>query len=190
VPAPAPGSGAGKKEDNVTKEQTYRKALEEIVGHLSVADLGPAVIAEARRVAEDALEDPAPAAAPKEKVVHQVRGAFRDLNAKGKGPETFRKAWRAGAWVWVSDALPRGTFRAAERRTATRGPVEEGEIIGEFDRQLPDKRCSVSDFLLVRGTLAENEKPLRKLKWIQKVNCYTVTMPSGETIDLPDPRAH
>lgn len=119
-------------------------------------------------------------------MIHEIRGAWRDLNCKGKGPETFRKAWRGGRWQWVSGYLSKGTFLAGDRKDATRGPVETGEIIAEFSRVLPDKRCSLDKFWEVQ----DEEKPLRKLAYSRKtLTTYEIVRINGEKIEVPDPMA-
>lgn len=53
-----------------------------------------------------------------------TRGAWSDLNAKGNGSETYRRALSPGA-VWhfeSSERLPRGTF-LSDRKAVVRGDV-------------------------------------------------------------------
>lgn len=118
-------------------------------------------------------------------MVHTIRGAFRDLNSKGRGLETFRKVWRGGAWQWVSGYLPRGTFLASERRASTSGDVETGEIVAEFSRRLPDRQCSIDAFFVVMDA----EKPLKRLEYTKpRLGRYQVIV-DGAEIDMPDPMA-
>lgn len=118
--------------------------------------------------------------------VKTVRGAFRDLNSKGKGPETFRKVWRNGSWQWISGTLPRNTFTAAERYAQTEGDVLTGEIVAQFGRNLPDRKCSLEKWYEV----ADEEKPLKSIK-AEKIGLglYKVTKLDGSTVELPDPIA-
>jgi hypothetical protein len=116
--------------------------------------------------------------------VHTIRGAFRDLNARGRGEETFRKVWRSGRWQWISSALPSGSFLAADRRAATKGDVETGEIIAQFSRQVGyggSRACSIDGFYLV----VDEETPLKSVEHTKpKLNVFAV-----EGQELPNPMA-
>lgn len=97
-------------------------------------------------------------------MIHEIAGAFRDLNAKGRGPETFRKVWRGGEWVWISGYLPQGTFLASDRRAQTKGPVETGEIIVEFGRRVGyggSRQCVLEGFYRIEDDPADVKQPYR-----------------------------
>lgn len=67
-----------------------------------------------------------------------TRGAWRDVNAKGNGSETYRRALSpGGAWRFVSSArLPRGTFLASDRKATVHGDVYVGDLVADYDRSL------------------------------------------------------
>jgi hypothetical protein len=71
-------------------------------------------------------------------VAIRAKGAWRDLNAKGNGTETYRRALSpGGSWRFVaSDRLPRGTFLAADRKALARGDVYVGDLVADYDRSL------------------------------------------------------
>lgn len=118
--------------------------------------------------------------------IYEVRGAWRDLNCKGRGPETFRKVWRNGRWQWVSGYLPKGSFLASDRHCEERGPVETGEILAEFSRSLPNRKCTLDKFWEVQDA----EKPLHTVKYERRtLTTYKVTKLNGEEIEVPDPMA-
>jgi hypothetical protein len=67
-----------------------------------------------------------------------AKGAWRDLNARGSGSETYRRALSpGGAWRFVStERLPRGAFLAADRKARVRGDVYVGDLIADYERSL------------------------------------------------------
>jgi hypothetical protein len=68
----------------------------------------------------------------------RITGSKKDLNAKGRGPEWHRMVYRSGSWRYVSDErLPRGDFRASDRRATVYGEVYPGEIVAQHDRGCP-----------------------------------------------------
>lgn len=93
------------------------------------------IVSEAVRLACDlatgAVSDPAA-------VAIDARGSWRDLNAKGTGDETYRRALSpGGSWRFVSaDRLPRGTFLACDRKAVVRGDVYVGDLLADYDRSL------------------------------------------------------
>lgn len=67
-----------------------------------------------------------------------AKGAWRDVNAKANGSETYRRALSpGGSWRFVStDHLPRGMFLASDRKAIVRGDVYVGDLIADYDRSL------------------------------------------------------
>ncbi len=67
-----------------------------------------------------------------------ARGAWRNLNAKGNGSESYRRARSPGqSWRFVSsERLPRGTFLASDRKCAVRGDVFVGDLIADYARSI------------------------------------------------------
>lgn len=78
------------------------------------------------------------AAADPAAVAISTRGAWRDVNAKGNGSETYRRALSpGGAWRFVSsERLPRGTFLASDRKATVHGDVYVGDLVADYDRSL------------------------------------------------------
>ena len=68
----------------------------------------------------------------------RARGSWRDLNAKGNGKETYRRALSpGGSWRFVAAGrLPRGTFLASDRQACERGDVFVGDLIADYERML------------------------------------------------------
>lgn len=68
----------------------------------------------------------------------RTKGAWRDLNSKGNGTETYRRALSPGrTWRFVSsERLPRGTFLANDRHAYVRGDVYVGDLLADYDRSL------------------------------------------------------
>jgi hypothetical protein len=93
------------------------------------------VLSEAIRIACDlatgAVSDPTAGAI-------RTRAAWRHLNAKGNGNETYRRALSPGGqWRFVSgERLPRGTYLAGDRKASIRGDVFMGDLVADYDRAL------------------------------------------------------
>ena len=71
-------------------------------------------------------------------VAIRIRAAWRDLNAKGNGSETYRRALSPGGeWRFVSsERLPKGAFLAGDRKAAVRGDVFVGDLLADYERSL------------------------------------------------------
>ncbi len=82
-------------------------------------------------IATGAAKDPAANAI-------RTKGAWRDLNAKGNGSESYRRALSPGGrWRFAaSERLPRGTFLASDRKACVRGDVYVGDLVADYDRSL------------------------------------------------------
>jgi hypothetical protein len=124
--------------------------------------------------------------------VYEISGAYRNINARGRGTEAFRKALRGGRWDWVAAGyLPRGTFLAADRRASVTGPVEPGELIAQFSRSVGyggSRACSLDWFSVVGddGQLGD-DLVCRRRKVAGGGFGYNVTLPDGSVIEVPDP---
>lgn len=117
--------------------------------------------------------------------VFEVRGAWRDLNCKGRGIEAWRKVWRGGTWRWISPPLPHVTVRSADRHCSSLGAVEAGEIVVEFSRNRGE-RCSVDRFAIVT---AEDKDKLVAIPHVRSSLAeYTIETASGQVV-VPDPLA-
>lgn len=123
---------------------------------------------------------PDPSEAP-----YNVVGAKKDLNCNGRGPEWYRMVWRNGDWQYVSnDRLPRGSFRAADRRASVRGDVYTGEIVAKHDRGSP-----VSEIHLVSA-----EPDAEGLRFVEcaftkrRDGNLGIILPDGSVLTLPNPR--
>lgn len=110
-----------------------------------------------------------------------VRASYKDLNCKGKGPECYRMVWRGGQWVYFADErLPSGSFRAADRRATVYGDVYPGELVCEHPRG-----GRIEAMWLVRS----DPKPLWVVRFVRARDGLHVTLPSGTSITVPDPRS-
>ena len=119
--------------------------------------------------------------------VHTIRGAFRSLNAKGNGSETFRKVFRNGSWQFFSGYLPSGTFLAGDRHASTTGDVETGEIVAQFSRSMRGGRKSSASSLDNFSLVVDAEKPLEIIPHTKpRLGVYAVTI-DGETRELTNP---
>lgn len=125
-------------------------------------------------------------------VAIRTEAAWRDLNAKGNGSETYRRALSpGGAWRFVSsERLPRGTFLAGDRKASIRGDVFIGDLIADYDRSL-------------RGGASQGEarhdgkvglviSPADKgaeIEWMdvvrQKNGTWRVILPTGAHLTIP-----
>lgn len=125
----------------------------------------------------------------------RARGAWRDLNAKGNGTESYRRALSpGGAWRFVSrDRLPRGTFRAADRKATVYGDVYAGDLLADFDRSLRGGRSTGEaqhdgKIGLVIGHDANGELAIRWLDCArQKDGTVRVILPTGAHLTIASP---
>jgi len=125
----------------------------------------------------------------------RTKGAWRDLNAKGNGTETYRRALsHGGAWRFVSpERLPRGTFLAADRGAVVRGDVFVGDLVADYDRSLRGGKSQSEarhdgQLGLVIGP-AETGGAV--IKWMdairQKDGTMRVVLPTGAHLTVVDP---
>jgi hypothetical protein len=119
-------------------------------------------------------------------VAISARGAWRDLNAKGNGNETYRRALSpGGSWRFVaSDRLPRATFLASDRKAAVRGDVYVGDLVADYERSL---RHSASQGEAKHdgkvGIVTGRQGPGAEIEWMdvsrQKDGTWRVILPTG-----------
>lgn len=123
---------------------------------------------------------------PEEEKLYRIRGAEKDLNAKGRGPWWYRLVWRDGAWEYVSqDRLPTGTYLARDRRATVYGNVMLGEIVVQHDRGGPIDAA----YLVAPSEASEDGKTiLRKIELKRFRGQLIITLPDGRGLELPDPR--
>jgi hypothetical protein len=124
-----------------------------------------------------------------------TRAAWRDLNAKGNGTETYRRALSpGGAWRFVSnDRLPRGTFLAGDRKAVVRGDVYVGDLLADYDRGL--SRGASSGEAKHDGKIGlvvghHDGKVLKEdIEWMdvvrQKDGTWRVILPTGAHLTFP-----
>lgn len=117
----------------------------------------------------------------------QVCAAYKDLNAKGRGPWWYRMVWRNGAWTYFSDErLPMGTFLASDRRASVMGDLFLGELVCQHDKGGP---IDVAYLVVMEDGDSAHGKlqicPFRKRRDGQLV----ITLPDGREVTRPNPRS-
>lgn len=136
-------------------------------------------------IATGAATDPAA-------VAISTSGSWRNLNAKGNGTETYRRALSpGGAWRFVaSDRLPRGTFLAADRKCRISGDVFAGDLVADYDRSLSKGRSDGEarhdgKIGLVIGPADKGAE----IEWVdvvrQKDGTWRVILPTGAHLTFP-----
>jgi hypothetical protein len=126
----------------------------------------------------------------------RVIAAKKDLSAKGSGEESYRRRLPAGetAWEWISDErLPRGHFRASERRAEVRGDVFPGDLLAWFSRQIKggasQGEATIDSFQLVIGVLSDGRARVSKaLEYTKRRDGkFAVTLPDGSVMVVNSP---
>jgi hypothetical protein len=125
-------------------------------------------------------------------VAIRTKGAWRDLNAKGNGSETYRRALSPGAqWRFVSsERLPRGTFLAGDRKAVVRGDVYVGDLVADYDRGLSrgaSKGEAKHDGKI--GLVVGHADKGAEIEWMdvvrQKDGTWRVILPTGTHLTFP-----
>jgi hypothetical protein len=122
----------------------------------------------------------------------RVKGAWRDLNAKGNGTETYRRALTpAGSWRFVaSERLPRGTFRAADRGAKVCGDVYPGDLVADYERSLRGgaSQGEAKSDGRVGLVIRRNDEGKVVIKWMdvarQKDGTWRVILPTGAHLTI------
>lgn len=158
-----------------------------------LADLAAQIAAEQERRKAAAAPDPIQvacdiaagrASADPDAEGARIRGAHKDLNAKGRGPEWYRMVYRGGSWQYVSDErLPSGTYRASDRRATVYGEVYPGEILADHDRGKP-----VDQIWLAHARDAEGDALTECEFRRRRDGDLAITLPDGSEVVLSDPR--
>jgi hypothetical protein len=120
------------------------------------------------------------------------RAAWRDLNAKGNGRETYRRALSpGGSWRFMSsERLPRGTFLASDRKASVRGDVYVGDLVADFERSL-SRGASQGEAEhggkvgLVTGPRDKGAKIWWMDAVCQKNGSWRVILPTGAHLTIP-----
>jgi hypothetical protein len=147
-------------------------------------------ISEAIRLACDiatgTAKDPAAAAI-------RGKGAWRDLNAKGNGTESYRRALSpGGSWRFVSsERLPRGTFLAADRGAKVFGNIYTGDLVADYERSLRGgaSQGEAAHNGKVGLIIRRNDEGQVVIKWmdaiLQKDGTWRVILPTGAHLTIP-----
>lgn len=121
-----------------------------------------------------------------------IRGAWREVNSRGSGGETYRRALSPGGrWRFVSsERLPRGTFLASDRKAVVRGDVFAGDLLADFERGIragssTGEARHDGKIGLVIGT--DENKP--QIEWMdvsrQKDGTWRIVLPTGAHLSFP-----
>lgn len=116
----------------------------------------------------------------------EIKGGYKNLNAKGNGPEWYRMVWRSGVWRYVSDdRMPQGKYLASERRCEVRGDVFGGELVAQHDRG-----AKIDTIYLIRINPDEAGKSLMKCEFkMRRDGQLAIMLPDGTEVLVPNPRA-
>jgi hypothetical protein len=138
-------------------------------------------------VATGAAADPAA-------VAISTKGSWRDLNARGNGTETYRRALSpGGAWRFVAEErLPRGSLLASDRKALVRGDVFVGDLVADYERSL---RGGASQGEAVHdgkvGLVVGSTGRGAEIEWMdiyrQKDGTWRVVLPTGAHLTFPGP---
>lgn len=134
------------------------------------------------------------AAADATAVAIPLRGAWRDVNAKGNGDEHYRRALSpGGSWRFVAaERLPRGMFVAADRKASIRGDVYVGDLLADYDRPLRGGRSqgeATHDGKI--GLVIAAASKGAEIEWLdvarQKDGSWRVILPTGAHLSFSSP---
>jgi hypothetical protein len=121
-------------EDGVPRVQALRDAYYE-----AYADAGREKAEEFVRESQDEPDE------PDEPVMKIIRARYRDLNARGRGSECFRRVvdlatktsrWATSAGIVTGDDWCERGIRASERRCSTRVELPVGTLLIDIDRSI------------------------------------------------------
>jgi hypothetical protein len=122
----------------------------------------------------------------------KLRAAYRDLNCKGNGDETYRRLRYPGASteVWPdAERLPRRGMLAGDRRCCVYCDVPVGTIVVDFERyvsRFQGGKCKVTIGIVI----ANIDNPSKAdIVWcehrtLRSRPVYQVTLPNGSKIEI------
>ena len=161
-----------------TKEQLQsllRRVQQEIAGIEALETKDPVAIAE--------LVVQGLAAQPEVSCGHMI-GARNNYNARGRGDTMARRVLRGGKWAWLSSPASQGRYCAADRRDTEYGDVYAGDVLATYtlgqSRPVPDSWRLVCDTVKAADMVCDVAATKTK-------SGYRLTLPSGATVDVPDP---
>lgn len=113
----------------------------------------------------------------------RVLAASKDLNCKGRGPIKYRRVYRDGSWGWVSDEkLPRGSFRASERRAEVWGDAYPGDLVACYDAGVSSSGYEPPKLERIYLLIGEDENGKTR-----RVDCEFAKRRDGQvSVTLPD----
>lgn len=177
---------AGFSPDDIVVGPGGETLAESALAESSSEDSGPPLaVRVACDIANGATQDPTSDAI-------DVKGAWRDLNAKGNGSETYRRALSPGGqWRFVSsERLPRGTFLSGDRKAIVRGDVFAGDLVADYDRALSHgKSCGEARHDGKVGLVIGRADKGAEIEWCdvarQKNGTWRVILPTGAHLTIP-----
>jgi hypothetical protein len=126
-------------------------------------------------------------------VAVRTKGSWRDLNCKGNGTETYRRALSpGGSWRFVAeDRLPRGAFLASDRKAIVRGDVFAGDLVANYERSLRGgaSRGEAAHDGKIGLVVGPREQGGADIEWMdvvrQKNGTWRVVLPTGAHLTFP-----
>ena len=124
----------------------------------------------------------------------KVRAAWRDLNTKGNGSESYRRRLPAGdrQWRWLSEhRLPRGAFYASDRHASVTGDVYCGDLVATYSRTIARGQAPTSASLnqieLIADVADTPADDTRRSPTLRLVSCVYHLRRDGQLeVMLPD----
>lgn len=122
----------------------------------------------------------------------RFKAAYRDLNAKGSGSQTYRKIVLPGRtsaeWPDAERMPALGGFRAGDRRCSVMTSAPVGTLIVDFES--PVRAYRASKATLAIGILTSAEKPIVWCDYKAKRSTggIVVELPDGSTVEIANPR--
>lgn len=120
--------------------------------------------------------------------VGRLNGAYRDLNARGRGEEWYRLRWTGREWSYLAqERLPAGRFLAADRKCSRKGDVYVGDVLVTHDLGKP---LDTEAQLVVAPPAPGDTAPRRVECKITRLRDgrLSIALPRGEPLVTPDPR--
>jgi hypothetical protein len=122
-----------------------------------------------------------------------TKGSWRDLNARGNGTETYRRALSpGGAWRFVAEErLPRGALLASDRKAIIRGDVFSGDLVADYERSLRggSSQGEAAHDGKIGLVVGPREQGGADIEWMdvvrQKNGTWRVVLPTGAHLTFP-----